>query len=211
MIDPYQVLGVSRNASEDEIKKAYRKLSRKYHPDANINNPHKDAAEEKFKEVQLAYQQIMRERTEGYSGGFEGGFGGFGGTSSSSTDEDSLHMQAAWNYIQNARYQEAMTVLEGIRRRNAEWYAYSAMANSGSGNHAAALEQARQAVSMEPGNARYQMLLRQIESGGAWYAGQSQEYGGMTFGSGDLCSKLCIGLALCNMCGLCFGGGMPIH
>lgn len=58
MSDPYRVLGVSRDASEDEIKKAYRTLSRKYHPDANVNNPHKDQAEEKFKEVQQAYDQI---------------------------------------------------------------------------------------------------------------------------------------------------------
>ena len=59
MTDPYSVLGVDRNATEDEIKKAYRRLSRKYHPDANINNPHKDEAEAKFKEVQQAYKQIM--------------------------------------------------------------------------------------------------------------------------------------------------------
>ena len=70
MRDPYQVLGVSRDATEEEIKKAYKKLSRKYHPDANINNPNKDQAEEKFKEIQQAYQQIMKERTEGYSGRF---------------------------------------------------------------------------------------------------------------------------------------------
>ena len=62
MTDPYSVLGVSRDASDDEIKKAYRNLSRKYHPDANINNPNKDQAEAKFKEVQQAYQQIMKER-----------------------------------------------------------------------------------------------------------------------------------------------------
>ena len=59
MTDPYQVLGVSRSASDDEIKKAYRTLSRKYHPDANINNPNKAQAEEKFKEVQQAYDQII--------------------------------------------------------------------------------------------------------------------------------------------------------
>ena len=58
MRDPYDVLGVSRNATEEEIKKAYKALSRKYHPDANINNPNKEEAEEKFKEIQQAYQQM---------------------------------------------------------------------------------------------------------------------------------------------------------
>ena len=65
MKNPYDVLGVPQNASEDEIKKAYRKLSRTYHPDANINNPNKAEAEEKFKEIQQAYQQIMQEREHG--------------------------------------------------------------------------------------------------------------------------------------------------
>ena len=65
MNDPYSVLGISRGATDDEIKKAYRALSRKYHPDANINNPNKDQAEAKFKEVQQAYQQIMHEREYG--------------------------------------------------------------------------------------------------------------------------------------------------
>ena len=82
MRDPYQVLGVSRDSSEEEIKKAYKALSRKYHPDANINNPNKDQAEEMFKEIQQAYQQIMKERTSGYSGGSyeqrNQQYGGFG-------------------------------------------------------------------------------------------------------------------------------------
>ena len=62
MQDPYSILGVSRDASDEDIKKAYRKLSRIYHPDANINNPNKDQAEAKFKEIQQAYQQIMKEK-----------------------------------------------------------------------------------------------------------------------------------------------------
>jgi molecular chaperone DnaJ len=80
MYDPYRVLGVDRNATEEEIKKAYRKLSRKYHPDANVNNPNKEEAEEKFKEIQAAYDQIMKERVGGYSGqGYGGqGYGGQG-------------------------------------------------------------------------------------------------------------------------------------
>lgn len=97
MKNPYAVLGISENASEEEIKKAYRALSRKYHPDANVNNPNKDQAEEKFKEIQQAYQQIMYEREHGagsydrrngggssgyggsYGSGGYGGYGGFGG------------------------------------------------------------------------------------------------------------------------------------
>ena len=76
MFDPYSVLGVSRDASDEEIKKAYRKLSRKYHPDANINNPNKEQAEEKFKEVQQAYEQIMKEKEYGSSYGNAGGYYG---------------------------------------------------------------------------------------------------------------------------------------
>lgn len=62
MTDPYSVLGISRGASTEEIKKAYRQLSRKYHPDANVNNPNKAQAEEKFKQVQEAYNQIIHEK-----------------------------------------------------------------------------------------------------------------------------------------------------
>ena len=58
MTDPYRILGVPPSASDDEVKKAYRNLSRKYHPDANINNPNKDQAEARFKEVQQAYREI---------------------------------------------------------------------------------------------------------------------------------------------------------
>lgn len=82
MRDPYQVLGIQRGASEEEIKKAYRKLSRIYHPDANVNNPNKEQAEEKFKEIQQAYQQIMKEREGGgsgyasYDGDAQSGYGG---------------------------------------------------------------------------------------------------------------------------------------
>lgn len=88
MANPYDVLGVSPGASDDEIKKAYRNLSRRYHPDANINNPNRAQAEERFKEVQQAYDQIMKEKQQGYSydsfgdhgqGGYYGGFGEFGG------------------------------------------------------------------------------------------------------------------------------------
>ena len=90
-MNPYDVLGVRPDASEDEIKKAYKALSRKYHPDANINNPNKEQAEEKFKQVQQADSQIMDARKHGangyggssYGSGTYGGYGsGYGNSGS---------------------------------------------------------------------------------------------------------------------------------
>ena len=76
--NPYEVLGIPTNASDDEVKRAYRDLTRKYHPDANVNNPLADLAEEKFKEVQEAYDMIMKQREQGgyqYGYGYQGGSG----------------------------------------------------------------------------------------------------------------------------------------
>lgn len=233
MNDPYRVLGVSRDASEEEIKKAYKALSRKYHPDANINNPNKDQAEEKFKEIQAAYQQLMKERTEGYSssgygygpgssrgygafgygpfGGF-GGFGGFGQSGNSTGYEEEPRLRAAGNYIRNGYYKEARNALDGMgqQERNARWYYYSAIAHSGMGNNVAALEHAKRASALEPGNVDYQSLVRRFESGGSWYEQRQASYGYPSFGSSDICMKICIANMICNVCcggGMCCGGG----
>lgn len=235
MPDPYSVLGVDRNASDDELKKAYRSLSRKYHPDANINNPHKDEAEAKFKEVQQAYQQIMDERERGYTSGgggsssgsgsgyggsFYGGYGPFGGFGSfdgyggygQSGESDSRrettdpHLKAAANYIRSGHYREALNVLGGIRERNALWYFYSASANSGLGNNVTALEHAREAVRLEPENIQYRMLLERMESGGSWYQQRQTMYGYPGSFDSSCCVKLCVANLLCNLC--CGGGGL---
>lgn len=81
MTDPYKVLEISPNATDDEVKRAYRELSRKYHPDTYVDNPLSDLAEEKFKEVQEAYQQIMDMRSGkggGYQQGYQQGGSGYG-------------------------------------------------------------------------------------------------------------------------------------
>ena len=78
MRDPYEVLGISPDASDDEIKRAYRELARKYHPDNYQNNPLSDLAEEKMKEINEAYDAITKGRTGG--GSAQGGYGyGYGG------------------------------------------------------------------------------------------------------------------------------------
>lgn len=232
MTDPYTVLGVKRTAADDEIKKAYRNLSRRYHPDANINNPNKDQAEAKFKEVQQAYDQIMHEReygssadssAEGYDpfGGFYdyGPFRGFNAryrqadsSSGSGDSEESLHLQAAANFINSGHFREALNLLNNISLRNGLWYYYSALANSGIGSNVIALNHAREAVRLEPDNFQYRMLLNRLERGGMWYQGQQGSYQ-TTFNTGsNWCLKLCIANLCCNLCcnGLyCGGGGMP--
>ncbi len=222
MNDPYSVLGVSRSASEEEIKKAYKALSRKYHPDANINNPNKEQAEEKFKEIQAAYQQVMKERTDGFSSsgygygpgssqGYGGNYGGFGQGGGTGYEEEP-HLRAAGNYIRNGYYKEARNALDGMgqQERNARWYYYSAIAHSGMGNNVAALDHAKRASALEPGNADYQSLVRRFESGGSWYEQRQASYGYPSFGSSDICMKLCIANMICNFCcggGMCCGGG----
>lgn len=207
MYDPYQVLGISRGASDEEIKKAYRNLSRKYHPDANINNPNKAQAEEKFKLVQQAYDQIMKEKEQGAAGGFYGGYGnyGFGGYQSRQTGGNTEYenrMRAAANYIQSRHFKEALNVLSSMQERNALWYYYSAIANSGAGNNVMALDHAKKAAAMEPSNYQFQQLVQQLEGGGMWYRdmqGPFYEYSGT---GSDFCMKLCIANLLCN----CFCG-----
>jgi len=232
MSDPYQMIGVSRDASEDDIKRAYRNLSRKYHPDANINNPNKAAAEAKFKDVQQAYQQIMKERTQGYSSqdsygsnrqsennnpygdfgdffGF-GGFGGFRGNGNRQRTEsgygDSPHLKAAANYINNASFEEALNVLKDIPDRNAKWYYYSACANSGIGNNITALEHAKMAVQMEPGRPEYQELVSRFEAGSSWYQSKSSTSGGAGIDLNSCCTKLCLANIAFNL--FC-GNGQP--
>ena len=216
MRDPYAVLGVPRGATDEEIKKAYRRLSRKYHPDANIDNPNRDQAEEKFKEVQQAYDQIMAERSGksfqgGRSGGFGygGGFGGYGGGfgygggqrgSSAYQDEESMRRQAAANYIQNGHFNEAINVLNGLSQRNAEWHYLRAMAYSGLRSSANALNEMREAVRLDPSNGQYRYVLQQMESGGEWYQQQQSTFGGMPMVGDEMCLRLCLVNLACSAC-----------
>ena len=200
-MDPYKVLGVSPGASKEEIKKAYRKLSRIYHPDANINNPNKAEAEEKFKQIQQAYKMIMEGTSD--SGSF-GGYRSRGGHAQQS--EADIHLQAAANFIQNRKFQEALRVLEGIEQRTGQWYFLSAVANQGIGNNAIAMEHLDKAIRLEPDNMQYQQYKQYMQDGMDWYMQMGQPFGGMQdAGQTDFCSKLCFTMLCCNLC--CGGGG----
>lgn len=199
--NPYDVLGVSVHATDDEIKKAYRDLTRKYHPDANVNNPLADLAEEKFKEVQEAYDTIMKERAAGGSGYSAYGYGNNNGYGYGSGQQNSSEIQAVYNFINNRRFQDALNVLGRMQNRNAQWYYLSAIANNGIGNNILARDHAAQAVNMEPNNIQYRQLLNQLSWNTQRY--QGNPYGGgygsqQSCGTGNFCCDLWLMDTLCK-------------
>lgn len=197
--DPYKVLGVSPNATDDEIKQAYRRLAKKYHPD---RNPGDAEAAKKMQEVNAAYEQIKnpdayKKQSGGGYGGYQGyGYGPFGGGYSSQQQTGDQYQQAAYQYIRFGRYQEALNVLQNATEKNAQWYYLSALANDGLGNQVTALEHIRRAVSMDPNNPTYLRALQQIENGGAAYRQQAGNFRGINIRGGlwQLC--LCYFLQL---------------
>ena len=178
--DPYKILGVSPNASDEEIKRAYRRLAKQYHPD---RNPGDREAARKMQEVNAAYEQI-KNPDKGRPG-----YGGYGHYQSHSSDD--RYLTAAYNYIRFGRYQEAINTLNAATERSARWYYLSALAHSNLGNQVTALEHIRRAVSMEPGNPEYLQVLNIIESGGQAYQRTAGNFRGFTMG-GASCAPLCL-------------------
>lgn len=185
--DPYKVLGVPQDASDEQIKKAYRALAKKYHPDVN---PDDKEAERRMNEINAAYDQIKNPQqapggtyggagTGGWDpfGGF-GGFGGYGSSRYSDTSNEPTAFRAAMNYIRTNHFQEALNALSEVPsgERNARWYYLCALAHYGLGNRIAAIENAEMANGMEPGNHEYQTLLNELKTGGSFYRTYSQGF-----------------------------------
>ncbi len=202
--DPYKVLGVDRDASDEEIKKAYRRLAKKYHPDINPGDP---VAAKKMQQVNAAYEQIKNPEKAQQSAGGSYGYDPFGGawqhTYRQQEQQTGDHyQQAAYNYIRYGRYREALNALNSSAQRNARWYYLSALANDGLGNQVTALEHIRRAVSMEPDNQEYLRTLQNIQNGGAAYRQQAGNFRGFNMNIHP-CAPLCLCYALQFLCCRC--------
>lgn len=195
MTDPYKVLGVSRDASDEDIKKAYRELARKYHPDNYAGNPLADLVEEKMKEVNEAYDQIQKERTAGAS------------RSSYSSQSSS---GSAWGefakvreLINNNRYADAELILDAVAQsaRNAEWNFLKGCVLIKRGWYYDAQKYLETACYLDPTNSEYRTVLNRIKQTSANYGGGYRTSQGGGSSACDICTGLICADCLCECCG----------
>ena len=192
----YKILGVAPSATDEELKKAYRRLAKKYHPDANPDN--QELAAEKMAQVNAAYDEIINFR-QGKGAGNDP-FADFAGRQTGGGT--STEYTAARNFISYRRFTEAMNVLSRMESRDAQWYFLAGYAQMGLGNRAQALEWANKAVQMEPNNFEYQRLLQMLQSGGQMYTNFARGFS-MPSMSNNWCCRLILINLFCNFCCRC--------
>lgn len=205
MSDPYQVLGISPNATDEQVKAAYRELAKKYHPDGYADNPLADLAQEKMKAINEAYDTIMNQRKNGTGGTNGGGFAGgaYGGARPSGSGQ----FADIRNLIRSNRIEEAEELLSGVPQsnRDAEWHFLKGSVCYSRGWLDEASDYLSRACNMDPTNQEYKSALNQI----MWQRQgnvRGNPYAGRPVQNGDDCSfcDVCGGL----MCLDCLCGGM---
>ena len=216
MTDPYQVLGVSPSATDEQIKSAYRELARKYHPDNYVNNPLADLAQEKMKEINEAYDQIQRQRKQqqqSYSGQASAnrGYSNAGYSRQSYSGQGRSQFADIRQLLNSNRLSEAEELLEGIpqQRRDAEWYYLRGRVFYVHGWLDQAYSYYTRAVQMNPGNTEYQTALNQL----MWQRNTGRPSGGYgdyrNVQSGGMSGcDLCSGLICADCCCECMGGDL---
>ena len=159
--DPYRVLGLEPGASDEEVKRAYRQLAKKYHPDMNPGDAY---AAKMMNDINAAYDQIKNPPRQTTTQNEYDPFAGWYRQQEQAYQSSSNEFVVAWRYIQSGSYQEALYVLNGIptNRRNAEWYYFCAIANTNLGNRVLGYEQINQACRMDPDNEQYKLTKEQI-------------------------------------------------
>lgn len=193
-MNPYEVLGVSENADEETIKKAYRELVKKYHPDKYVNNPLADLASEKLKQINEAYDMLTSGRAASGRGSTSGAYGA--NTRGAYSTNGAPSFQTVRVYIQQRRFAEAERMLSGLPKI-AEWYYLSGVIQLNKGWYDMARQNINMAVQMDPTNIEYRQTLNSMNNTG--YRQYSSGTSGMS--ACDCCSNLICADCLCELMG----------
>ena len=195
MKDPYSILGVSRNASDDEVKKAYRELAKKYHPDNYADNPLSDLAGEKMREINEAYDQIVNERKRR-------------GNAYSNTNYNNANSSFAdiRSLISQNRIEQAQELLDGVAvgSRNAEWYFLNGTVQYKRGWIDQAYTSFAAACRMDPTNPEYREAFARIQKQNS-YGNNPYRSSSNMGGSCNSCD-VCTSLYCADCCCECMGG-----
>ena len=202
MNDPYQILGVPETATDDEVKRAYRDLARKYHPDNYHDNPLADLAQEKMKEINAAYEEINKRRSGGGSttaaSGYRGYGSGYGGYQQYGSSSGSSVLQQVRIAIQTGNISRAEALLANYNDHNAEWNFLRGAVCYRRGWMDEAKRYYQTACQMDPNNAEYRQALDYMQNGNR----NAYHPNGQGFGtevcSSNLCAPLCCSYLLCN-------------
>ncbi|GAA0728083.1 DnaJ domain-containing protein [Clostridium malenominatum] len=192
MGNPYEILEIKEGASKEEVKRAYRELAKKYHPDQYGNNPLRDLAEEKMREINEAYDYLMR-NTNDYSNSSSNSYN----SNNDYADYSSIRMD-----IQLGHFSEAEGKLSRISLRNAEWNYLMGVINLKKGWYDSAINYLRTATAMDPSNMEYRDTLSRINNMNNTYR---QPYQNSRYGRDsdfcDICTTLYCLDCFCECCG----------
>lgn len=161
MRNPYEILEIKENASKEEIKKAYRELAKKYHPDQYGNNPLKDLAEDKMREINEAYDYLMKNSDNSSYRNSSSNYDNYSSSGSSSDSYSSY--QSIRMDINNNNFSAAEQKLNNINTRNAEWHYLMGIVNMRKGWYDAAYNSIGMACNLDPTNIEYREALNKIQ------------------------------------------------
>ena len=206
MRDPYQVLGVPSTATDEEVKKAYRDLARKYHPDNYHDNPLADLAQERMKEINEAYEAVQSQRKAARAGGASGGYGGYQAGYQTGYQSGGSRYQRIRMAISQGNLNLAEELLNAMTDHDAEWSFLKGAICYRRGWLDEARRYYQNAVNMDPDNQEYQRALDIAEGRSTAY--RPEGYDNVTTGTcgnGD-CLRLCGATLCCNAFGvpICF-------